>query len=86
MTSPYFREVAKAETYNRTLRADDPRLQRSVTIVHADGSVLHYRHALLMQSGEYLAVFTEHHGFHVYHVEDLRRYEQSDTVPIQQLP
>ena len=50
-----------------------------VTLRHGDGSVLTFNHALLCLMDElWLACFTEHHGFFVYHVEDLERFEQVD--------
>ena len=67
----------KAEAYDKTLLATDVRFQRSVKILHEDGSVMVWNHAFLMSvEGEWIVCFTEHHGFHVYHETDLIEYKQ----------
>lgn len=76
------REVrAKVDAYDRTLLATDARFRRHVSVIHEDGSVLYFDSAFLMRVGEpWLAIFTEHHGCHVYHVEDLVSYSQLEPV------
>jgi hypothetical protein len=73
---------AKVDAYDKTLLATDPRFGRKVTLIHEDGSVLHFDSAFMMRVDKiWIAVFTEHHGTHVYHVEDLTSYEQLQAIP-----
>jgi len=70
-----------AEDYNGKLLSTDPRFKRSVTLIHMDGSFFHYSHAFLMQAGptnSWVIVFTEHHGVHIYDIEDFRSFYQSE--------
>ena len=61
-----------AESYNHNLRADDPRFLREVTLIFDDRTFLHYGSAFLLRiRGEWIGVFTEHHGVHVYNESDL---------------
>lgn len=68
----------RAEAYDKTLYATDSRLRSLVIIKHHDGSVLQLRHAFLMQSGEWVICFTEHHGLFVYHEDDLESWSVFD--------
>lgn len=81
---------AVAQEIDKTLRADDPRLSGAVVLHHEDGAALFYDSAFLMRyydaehgnwgacttPGEWIMVFTEHHGFHVYPVDDLVSFQQ----------
>lgn len=70
----------KAEAYDKALLATDTRFQRSVRLLHEDGSVMLWNHAFLMSiENEWIVCFTEHHGFHVYHETDLIGYRQYAT-------
>lgn len=51
------------------LQAND--FTKVVTIHHQDGSKLVFRHAFTVTATEHQAVFTEHHGYHVFHREDV---------------
>jgi hypothetical protein len=71
-----------ADDLDRALLATDPRLNGSVLVVHQDGTSLHferafagiYIHELPSEKRETFAVIlTEHHGAHVYHMEDLKK-------------
>jgi len=66
----------KAEEYDKKLLATDPRFRRAVTIQHEDGSILYFNHAFLARIDDWVACFTEHHGVHVYHSDDLYSYEE----------
>jgi hypothetical protein len=77
------------EKYNKMLLATDPRFCGAVRISHEDGSVLFYEYAFtrIFHDGEttWVCVFTEHHGFHIYDLEDLngyRHYKMSWVEPI----
>jgi hypothetical protein len=57
------------------LRADDPRFQHWVYLVHEEATVLMFRSAFMMPYPEepgYVGIFTEHHEFHVYPRDELR--------------
>jgi len=92
----------KAEAYDKTLRADDPRFQREVTIIHCDGSVVHWDSAFLMKVKDetpvpwaleeterfWIVCFTEHHGMHIDHSDDVLRYWESKKIydPLEEIP
>jgi hypothetical protein len=79
----------KADEYDATLLATDPRFRRSATLIHEDGSYLHFDSAFLMRiDSVWIACFTEHHGVHVYHHEDLSSFWESEQrrTAIEELP
>lgn len=89
MDSMPLREVQKkAEAYDATLLATDPRFRRVVILEHEDGSYLQYDRAfLMMHEKQWLVCFTEHHGFHVYHTDDLFAYSQYERFSaLEELP
>ena len=45
-----------------------------VEIIHEEGTILHYKSAFTREWKDWVFVFTEHHGTHVYHVTDLKDY------------
>lgn len=85
---------AVAEMLDKNLRADDPRLQHCVLILHEEGTTLFFRNAFFKRyhdgehgnwgdsehPGEWIMVFTEHHGFHVYPVDDLSWFQELQCV------
>lgn len=80
---------AKAEEYDKKLRADDPRFRREVTIIHVDGTVTHYDSAFLMRiESVWIACFTEHHGLHIEHTDELLLYWEAERrrEPVEELP
>lgn len=59
------------EEYDKTLRADDPRFRKLVIVKEAHGmSTFVYQDAFVVRKDDWYCVFTEHHGFHVYHSDD----------------
>jgi len=78
----------KAEAYDSTLLATDPRFRRVVILEHEDGSYLQFDSAFLMRvDREWIVCFTEHHGFHVYHADDLFAYSQYERLNVlEELP
>lgn len=79
----------KAEAYDKQLLCTDPRFRRSVTLIHEEGTYLHYESAFLMRiESEWIACFTEHHGVLVYHADDLSGYWEMERryVPLEELP
>jgi hypothetical protein len=63
----------KARKIDETLRADNWIFRHSVKIIHEEGTILSFECAGVvdLEDDGWLAVFTEHHGFHVYHKDDL---------------
>lgn len=45
-----------------------------VEIIHEEGTILHYKSAFTKEWKDYIFVFTEHHGTHIYHKSDLSGY------------
>lgn len=70
------REIAKK--YDESLQATDERFNRNVVLLHHDGTYMRIMRAFLMMHEIWLVVFTEHHGFFVYHTDDLRLYNQHE--------
>lgn len=89
-----------AEGIDKTLRSDDKRMQHSVVILHEEGTTLFFRNAFIMQyhdpqhgdwgasehPGEWIMVFTEHHGFYVYPIDDLNWFQEFQTVNSKRFP
>jgi hypothetical protein len=61
----------RAKEIDAGLRADDERFNNIVLIQHQDGSSLSFHSAFCIKLGAYRVTFTEHHGFHIYHSDDL---------------
>ena len=67
----------RAEKYDHKLKANDTRFSRTVFLCHHDGSTLFFRSAFIMvYEKNWIICFTEHHGYHVYDVDDLITYRQ----------
>lgn len=82
----YLVAKAKAEAYSATLLCTEPRFHHSVFLHHMDGTMIRYRHAFMKRvNSNYVAVFTEHHGCHVYDDEDLAVFEELRSVPFDEL-
>ena len=59
-----------AEKKFKKLRADDQRLNRSVTIALDDGSYFHWENAFIEDKDDWNIVYTEHYGHHAFHKSD----------------
>jgi len=75
-----------AKTIGSTLLATDVRFRRVVYLTDHCGSSLVYQPAFALRHGSYVLVFTEHHGYHVYHEEDLSFYAQYEDLLIDPVP
>ena len=79
-----------AKEYDSKLRADDSRLARAVTIIHEEGTVLHFRSAFVLKRRSYgidwYCVFTEHHSFYVYAADDVKVIQFSGEKKIEKAP
>lgn len=83
-----FNEAAVyAGEYDDELLATDPRFKRSVLLVHEDGSIFHIDSAFLMQKGQFVFMFSEHHSYRVFDKSDLLSFIEvkKDHTPIQEL-
>ena len=47
-------------------------LKDFIYLSHSDGSKCMWSHANLKEDGEWIFIFTEHHGYFVYHKEDVK--------------
>ena len=45
-----------------------------VLVIHEEGTILTFRSAFLKEWKDYVLIFTEHHGTHIYHKGDLTDY------------
>lgn len=70
--SPEMQEAHKrAQRIESKLTARDRRFGCCVQVVHEEGTVLFFNCAFALKEGVWYYIFTEHHGFHVYHEEDV---------------
>jgi len=46
-------------------------IEHSVYMKHSDGSTFKFTNAFGMIKNEWFFIFTEHHGYHIYGIEDL---------------
>lgn len=74
----YQEAFGKATDIDKGLRADDERFRNSVKINHEEGTMLFFDGAFSEKYDDYYFVFTEHHGFYVYHEDDvsIRNYKR----------
>lgn len=68
-----------AKAYDHKLLATDTRFSRTVTLSHTDGSFFKWKRAFVMERMNWIIVFTEHHGYHIYDKDDLNDVTQFDT-------
>lgn len=80
MSGPYQVTVEKAAKYDQKLRADDPRFNRTTVVQHEDGSHFLFMNAFACKHRiddpsfgpqEFIIVFTEHFGTHVYSSDEV---------------
>lgn len=68
--------LKKAEEIGKTLECPAFSVRKRARIIavqHMDGSYLEFHSACCKKlDKEWYAVFTEHHGYHVYHYEDIQ--------------
>ena len=56
-----------------------------VFLQHHDGSSLFYTFAFVVRWHDWYLIFTEHHGRHVYHVDDVRHLEYGARQPVKRV-
>jgi hypothetical protein len=79
----YYQDVEdKASYYSTKLKADDHRFQKNTLLVHEDGSVFLWRNAFYLKEyeGEWVIVYTEHYGFHVFDADDVDSVTSNEDV------
>jgi len=96
MGKPMRRAWEVAKNYDKNLRADDCKFNRAVQIIHEEGTTYFFHSAFLMtwkdpatqhdpknaaeRQGEWLIVFTEHQGFHVFSYDELLGYAEFERL------
>lgn len=71
-----------ADEIDTKLSSDDERFGYSVKLMHVhDGSFQFYDNAFVMEMFDFYAIFTEHHKYFIYHVDDVRvsMYKRVDS-------
>jgi len=69
-----------AEEYLNSKTLDSDSFHGSTTIYHSDNSVLEYAYSTMEEKGESVYVWTEHHGYHFFLIEDLVRVEYKREI------
>ena len=67
------------ETDKKTIFSDFiiDKKSRIIAISHGDGSYLEFHSACFKKlNKEWLAVFTEHHGIYLYHIDDIKNIKE----------
>lgn len=76
----YNEAVKLAEEMDKTLNTHDfvvSKRSRVVAVKHTDGSYLEFHSACFRKlSKKFMVVFTEHHGSHVYHRDDIQHIKE----------
>lgn len=70
-SAPLQKAEAKAKTIAERLYAYAEGFNRTVIVLHEEGTSFIYRHAFLVKDGKWYYVFPEHHDLNVFHEEDL---------------
>lgn len=70
----YKEALTVAKESDKKLSAYDFHPYSLVEIIHEEGTILHYKSAFTREWKDWIFVFTEHHGTHVYHKSDLHGY------------
>ena len=86
MSVPMRAAHAWAEQEDFRLRADDNRFNRFVYVVHEDGSMMFYQSAFVVRcplDKNFVGIFTEHHGFFVEALDDLRVLHVLESVGLE---
>jgi hypothetical protein len=62
---------ARVQLNSKKLTVQDFNSNKGVYIQHQDGSSFIFRYAFYETVDEYLFVYSEHNGYHIFHIEDL---------------
>lgn len=74
----YAEAKKKAAQINKTLSANN--FNHIAHVVHTDGSVMLLTHAYVDAIENWWLIFTEHNGWHVFEMDDVRLLEQYQHV------
>jgi CMP-2-keto-3-deoxyoctulosonic acid synthetase len=66
------------KSMDKKLKCTD--FKSSVALYHLDGSRLYFNSALIHHKFDWICCFTEHHGMHIYHRDDLEGYDNWDDT------
>lgn len=73
---------ARIRELNQLIRADDPRLRNSVTVIHEEGTVMHFEWAFAIKFRNWYVIFTEHHRYHIYDEDDVQVIMRGERLEI----
>ncbi len=77
MIRTHYKEVEElARTVDMKISAYDFGPSSLVFVLHEEGTTLTFRSAFIKEFKDYIIIFTEHHGTHVYHRGDLSHWGQ----------
>jgi len=62
----------RARLMDLGLTAYDFESNRRVAFRHQDDSYIDFTHAFYLEEDNWYFIYTEHHGFYVYHKEDIK--------------
>jgi len=68
-----------AKEINDKLRADDCRFNCAVKLLHGDGTVMFLEYAFVEKHDDWVFIFSEHNGYHIYHSSDLTWVQYKET-------
>lgn len=74
-----------AKSIDDLLRADDPRFQRAVKVIHEDGSILTLENAFVEEYKNYYIVFSEHNDLHIFDKDDVYAVKQYEWCEIEEM-
>jgi len=75
----------RVKEYDAKLRATDPRLRRSVQVIHEEGTTMHFEWAFAVKVDNYYVIFTEHHETFVYFDDEVEVIQRGDQIPVETL-
>jgi len=75
----------RVKEYDAKLRADDPRLRRSVQVIHEEGTTMYFEWAFVVKVENYNIIFTEHHETFVYADDEANVIQRGERISIETL-
>lgn len=70
---------------NRRQGVGDQRFRQSITVCHGDGSFFHFTNASCAKDSQFLYIWTEHTGNHLFYLEDLENFKSAVCHPIENI-
>ena len=86
----YQSELQQAQQLLKHIREESAKRNRllnkyNIVLSTIDGSFIHYTSGTCIIHNEFLLIFTEHNGDHIYHTSDLTYFRQLVVKPIKKL-